>query len=241
MMTVHEVSRLTGISIRTLQYYDKIGLLAPDKVTEAGYRLYDERGLEKLQQILLFRELEFPLGDIREIVNSPGFERKKALSQQIELLLLKKEHIESLIELARKTLETGESSMNFDVFNTDKLKDYAAQAKASWGETAAYREFEQKSLGRSKEEETSLAGQMMGIFAEFGMVKDDDPASDAAQSLVRKLQAFITKNYYTCTKDILSGLGKAYAAGGEFTKNIDKAGGEGAAKFAAEAIDAYCR
>ncbi|MBR0392517.1 MAG: TipAS antibiotic-recognition domain-containing protein, partial [Oscillospiraceae bacterium] len=191
--------------------------------------------------ILLFRELEFPLGDIREIVNSPGFERKKALSQQIELLLLKKEHIESLIELARKTLETGESSMNFDVFNTDKLKDYAAQAKASWGETAAYREFEQKSLGRSKEEETSLAGQMMGIFAEFGMVKDDDPASDAAQSLVRKLQAFITKNYYTCTKDILSGLGKAYAAGGEFTKNIDKAGGEGAAKFAAEAIDAYCR
>ena len=81
----------------------------------------------------------------------------------------------------------------------------------------------------------------MGIFAEFGMVKDDDPASDAAQSLVRKLQAFITKNYYTCTKDILSGLGKAYAAGGEFTKNIDKAGGEGAAKFAAEAIDAYCR
>ena len=241
MMTVHEVSRLTGISIRTLQYYDKIGLLAPDKVTEAGYRLYDERGLEKLQQILLFRELEFPLGDIREIVNSPGFERKKALSQQIELLLLKKEHIESLIELARKTLETGESSMNFDVFNTDKLKDYAAQAKASWGETTAYREFEQKSLGRSKEEEASLAGQMMGIFAEFGMVKDDDPASDAAQSLVRKLQAFITKNYYTCTKDILSGLGKAYAAGGEFTKNIDKAGGEGAAKFAAEAIDAYCR
>ena len=131
--------------------------------------------------------------------------------------------------------------MNFDVFNTDKLKDYAAQAKASWGETTAYREFEQKSLGRSKEEEASLAGQMMGIFAEFGMVKDDDPASDAAQSLVRKLQAFITKNYYTCTKDILSGLGKAYAAGGEFTKNIDKAGGEGAAKFAAEAIDAYCR
>ena len=90
MMTVNEVSKLTGVSIRTLQYYDKIGLLHPAKYTEAGYRLYDDAALETLQQILLFRELEFPLKDIKEIISSPDFDRSKALEQQIELLKLKR-------------------------------------------------------------------------------------------------------------------------------------------------------
>ncbi len=241
MMTVHEVSRLTGISIRALQYYDRIGLLPPDEVTEAGYRLYGEKGLEKLQQILLFRELEFPLREIRRIVNSPDFDRSRALAQQIELLTLKKQHIESLIGLARRIQETGEKTMSFDAFDTKKLDEYAAQAKASWGGTDAYREFEQKSAGRSKEEDASLAGRMMSIFAEFGAVKENGPDSAEAQALVGKLQGFITEHYYTCTPEILSGLGQAYAAGGEFTENIDKAGGEGTAAFAAAAIECYCK
>lgn len=99
MKTVHEVSELSGMSIRTLQYYDRIGLLSPADRTDAGYRLYDDIALEKLQQILLFRELQFPLKDIMEIVNRPDFDRSKALEQQIELKL-KKEHIENLIDLA---------------------------------------------------------------------------------------------------------------------------------------------
>ena len=92
---VNEVSKLTGVSIRTLQYYDRIGLLHPAKYTEAGYRLYDDAALEILQQILLFRELEFPLKDIKEIISRPDFDRGKALGQQIELLKLKKEHLGS--------------------------------------------------------------------------------------------------------------------------------------------------
>ena len=131
--------------------------------------------------------------------------------------------------------------MSSDAFDTKKLDEYAAQAKAAWGETAAYKEFEQRSEGRSREEEASLAGGMMQIFAEFGTMKEEDPASAKAQAAVGKLQSFITENYYTCTKEILSGLGKAYAAGGEFTQNIDKAGGEGTARFAAKAIEIYCR
>ena len=98
MMTVKEASRLTGISIRTLQYYDKLGLL-PAMRTESGYRLYDDAALERLQQILLFRELEFPLRDIRTILDNPNFDRRKALHQQIELLTLKKQHLEDLIRL----------------------------------------------------------------------------------------------------------------------------------------------
>ena len=100
MMTVHEVSKLAGVSIRTLQYYDKIGLLHPTGYTDAGYRLYDDTDLERLQHILLFRELEFPLKDIKAILNSPDFDRSKALEQQIELLRLKKEHIENLMNFA---------------------------------------------------------------------------------------------------------------------------------------------
>ena len=93
MMTVNEVSKLTGVSIRTLQYYDTIGLLKPIEYTESGYRLYDDTSLERLQQILLFKELEFPLKEIKKIIDAPNFDRNKALEQQIELLTMKKEHL----------------------------------------------------------------------------------------------------------------------------------------------------
>ena len=102
MMTVNEVNKLTGVSIRTLQYYDTIGLLKPDGYTASGYRLYDDTALERLQQILLFKELEFPLKEIKRIIDAPDFDRDKALSQQIELLTMKKEHLEGLIAFARK-------------------------------------------------------------------------------------------------------------------------------------------
>ena len=107
MMTVNEVSKLAGVSIRTLQYYDKIGLLKPARYTESGYRLYDDTGLERLQQILLFRELEFPLKEIKEIITGSNFDKVKALDQQIELLTLKKEHLENLIDFARKLKTKG--------------------------------------------------------------------------------------------------------------------------------------
>ena len=241
MMTVNEVSKLTGVSIRTLQYYDKIGLLHPAKYTEAGYRLYDEAALETLQQILLFRELEFPLKDIKEIISSPDFDRSKALEQQIELLTLKKEHIENLIDLAKGIKLLGVRKMNFDAFDTSKINEYAAQAKASWGKTSAYKEFEEKTKGRTKEEDQRVYQGMIDIFGEFGQIRNTDPASGEAQALVKKLQDYITEHMYTCTKEILSGLGKMYVGGGDFTTNIDRFGGEGTAVFASKAIEIYCK
>ena len=240
MMTVNEVSRLTGVSIRTLQYYDRIGLMHPAKYTEARYRLYDDTSLERLQQILLFRELEFSLKEIREILDSPSFDKSKALAQQIELLTLKKEHIENLIDLARGIQRMGVKKLTFDAFDTKKIDEYAAQAKASWGDTPAYKEYEEKSKGRTKADIQKINVQLMDIFAEFGAIRDMDPASEEAQILVKKLQDFITENMYTCTNEILSGLGKMYASGGDFTTNINKYGGEGTAEFAAEAIEKYC-
>ena len=257
MMTVQKVSRLTGVSIRTLQYYDRIGLLHPTEYSDAGYRLYDDAALETLQQILLFRELEFPLKDIRKIIESPDFDRGKALEQQIELLTLKKEHIENLIDLARGIKLLGVRHLKFDAFDTKKIDEYAAQAKASWGNTPAYKEFEEKSKGRTKEQDRDISLGMMDIFAEFGAIKDAnlgtdkdadlgtnknvDPASAEAQALVKKLQDYITQHFYNCTKEILSGLGKMYAGGGDFTKNIDSYGGEGTAEFVHQAIEVYCK
>ena len=242
MRTVHEVSELTGISIRALQYYDKIGLLSPAQYTKAGYRLYDDVALERLQQILLFRELEFPLKHINAILSSPSFDRNRAIEQQIEMLELKKEHLEKLIDLA-KDIKTkgGKSKMNFSAFDTKKMDEYAAQAKASWGHTEAYREFEKKAQGRTRVESGMLGEQMMQIFADFGTIRQDSPASDAAQALVQKLKDFITAHYYTCTDQILAGLGQMYAGGGDMTVHIDRAGGEGTAAFACAAIRAFCK
>lgn len=129
MMTVNEVSKWTGVSIRTLQYYDKIGLLRAAGRTEAGYRLYDDAALERLQQILLFRELEFPLKDIQKIVENPAFDRQKALEQQITLLTLKKQHLENLIGLAQKIRTTGGMVMDFTAFDSRRSRSIPSRPK----------------------------------------------------------------------------------------------------------------
>ncbi len=239
-MTVNEVSKLTGVSIRTLHYYDQIGLLQPTGITESGYRQYDDTALERLQQILLFRELEFPLKEIKKILDSDGFDRKKALEQQIELLTLKKEHLENLITFAREIKRTGVRTMDFKVFDKSKMDEYAKKAKEQWGDTEAYKEFEQKSKDRSESDMKHITKGLMQVFAEFGEMMDKKADDELVQGLVKKLQDYISTHFYQCTPEILRGLGKMYAGGGEFTENIDAVGGEGCAKFAADAIEIYC-
>ena len=240
MMTVHEVSKLTGVSIRALQYYDKIGLLKPTGYTQSGYRLYDDTALETLQQILLFRELEFPLKEIKEIISGADFDKEKALEQQITLLTMKKEHLENLISLAREIRYKGENKMDFSAFDTSKIDEYARRAKEQWGNTAEYKESEEKAKGRTKEEEKDMMVQFMQIFTEFGAIKDQAPDGAEAQSQVKKLQDYITEHFYQCSDKILSGLGQMYAADGEFKENIDRAGGEGTAVFVSDAICCFC-
>ena len=239
-MTVNEVSKLSGVSIRTLHYYDTIGLLHPTEVTEAGYRLYDDAALERLQQILLFRELEFPLKEIKGVLDAPNFDRNKALEQQIELLLMKKEHLENLINFARGIKMLGVKHMDFSAFDTRKIDEYSERAKEQWGKTDAYKEFEEKSKDWTEETTKDIANGLMKMFVVFGSMKDKDPASAEVQEQVKKLQDYITEHFYNCTTQILSGLGHMYNGGGEFTENIDKAGGEGTADFTAKAIEIYC-
>ncbi len=238
MMTVHEVSKRTGVSIRALQYYDRIGLLPPTAVTDAGYRLYDDAALLTLQQILLFRELEFPLGDIKRILNDPNFDRTKALEQQIQLLKLKRERLDRIIDLAQRQREEGKA-MDFTAFDTEQIEQYAKEAKVQWGETKEYREFEAKKL--TKEQQQTAGSGLMEQFKAFAALKDGASDAPQAQAAVKVLQAYISAHFYDCSDEVLAGLGKLYGAGGEFTENIDAYAGAGTAAFASDAIAAYCK
>ena len=127
--------------------------------------------------------------------------------------------------------------MNFKPFDKTELDTYAAEAKAKWGKTEAYQEYEKKSSGKDAQNGDAL----MAIFAEMGEVRHLDPASAEAQALVSKIQSHITTHFYNCTKPILAGLGQMYVADERFKANIDRAGGEGCAEFAAKAIEIYCK
>ena len=240
-MTVNEVSKRTGVSVRTLHYYDQIGLLHPCEVTEARYRLYDDTTLERLQQILLFRELEFPLKEIKEILECESFDRNKALEQQIKLLQLKKEHLDNLIDLALGIKMIGVKKLDFKAFDTSKIDEYAAEAKTSWGKTDAYKEFKEKSKNYSKEDMGNITTTLMQNFTEFGKLLEESPESEAVQNQVKTLQNTITANFYHCTNEILSGLGQMYSGDGRFAENIDQAGGKGTAEFVGKAIEYYCK
>ena len=246
-MTVNEVSKITGLSVRTLQYYDKIGLLIPRGRTDAGYRLYDDTALERLQQIMLFRELEFPLKEIKAIMSDPHFDRQKALDQQIELLKLRREHLDDLITFATGIKLLGvnyamsRSKNDFSAFDKTKLDEYTKRAKEQWGSTAEYKEFEEKSGKRTDADNERLMNETMELFVQFGKMRDRDPADSEVQAQVKRLQEFFCENFYNCTNEILRGLGKMYAGGGEFTESIDNVGGAGTAEFVHRAIESYCK
>ena len=236
-LTVHEVSRMTGVSIRTLHYYDEIGLLMPSEVTESGYRLYHTEDLERLQTILFYRELQFPLREIRAIMDSPAFERGKALDGQIRLLEMRCEHLQDLIRLARDIRDRGEMNLNFKPFDTTEMDQYAEEVRKKWGHTEAYREFEEKHKGEAKD-----AGKgLMEIIAVFHQLKDVPPEDSRVQTQVTRLQQYITGHFYTCTREILAGLGRMYVSDERMKANIDAFGGEGTAETAARAIETYCR
>ncbi|MBR3224815.1 MAG: MerR family transcriptional regulator [Atopobiaceae bacterium] len=238
MRTIHEVSELAGISIRTLRYYDKIGLLKPAAHTDSGYRLYDDANLDRLQQILLFRELEFSLADIQDIVGSPDFDRRRALEQQVKLLQLKRKRIDELLKLAEDLMEEEGCNMSFDAFDKSKMREYTHQAKASWGTTSEWQEYENRSKGRSEQDEMDLGMQLMELFVPLGRLAREgaDPACAEAQEQVAKIQTFISEHYYPCTDEIFAQLGLSYGAGGEFTRNINAVAGDDAAEFASRAI-----
>lgn len=241
-MRISEVAKLTGITVRTLHYYDEIGLLKPSEITEAGYRLYSREDLEILQQILFFIELDFPLSQIKEIMNNPNYDKEEALKKQKELLIQQRQRIEGLIKLIEKRIE-GDNNMSFKEFDMNEIeenkKKYAKEVKERWGTSKAYEESEKKTSSYNKEKWGDINQETSEIFKGFAELRNSDPGSEEVQELVRRWQKYITDNFYTCTNEILSGLGLMYVEDERFKENLDK-NGEGTAKLMAEAIKIYC-
>ena len=241
-MKINEAARLAGVTERTLRYYERIGLLRPSGMTEGGYRLYYGAAMQRLQQILFFRELGFPLAQIREIMDSPGYDRDEALRRHRALLIAERDRLNGLIELAERTLK-GESDMSFDAFDRSEIERqrdaYAEEACARWGSTDAYAESERKTAGYGKEEWTMIEQEAGEIFAAFAALRGHAPDDPDVQALVARWQAHITKHYYACTKEILAGLGQMYAADERFMQNIDRVG-VGTAQLMSDAIAVYC-
>ncbi|MBR5437902.1 MAG: MerR family transcriptional regulator [Clostridia bacterium] len=238
-MQIKEFADFTGVSVRTLHYYDEIELLRPAFVDRStGYRFYDENSLLRMQEILFYRELDFSLKSIGEILSSPNYDKNQALNEQKQLLTLKKERLERLISAIDDAVK-GENVMK--AFDNSKFEKYKAEAQEKWGGTSAYREYEEKTKDYPKQKWNNLAEGMDNIMAEFAvcMKTGAEPDSDEAQSLVKKLQSHITENYYLCTDEILSGLGQMYVYDERFKNNIDKHA-DGTAEFISQAIKAYC-
>lgn len=243
-MHIREFANLCSVSVRTLHYYDEVGLLKPAFVDKQnGYRYYDETSLERMQEILFYRELDFSLHKISEILSSENYDKSKALSAQKKLLTLKKERLERLIN-AIDLAEKGETIMTaFDNTEFENLRaNYESEAKEKWGNTEAYKEFEQRTADYTENTWKSAEGGMDDILAKFAECKESgySPDSKDAQALVGKLQDFITENFYTCTYEILKGLGAMYIADERFKKNIDKLG-SGTAEFICKAIETYTK
>lgn len=234
LLKVKQVSELTGVSIRTLHHYDEIGLLIPDQLTSAGYRLYSDENLADLQQILFFRELGFSLKRIKELLTSPAFQRLEALELQRNMLVQKKSQLETMLETINRTIqsEKGESRMTneekFKGFDFEK-NPYEEEAQTRWGEKAV----EQTNSQWTKE----IQEEMNRIYYKLAESRHLKADSIEAQAAIKEWFILLNQmgNY---SLDAFKGLGEMYVADERFMKNIDQFG-DGLAIFMRDAMKVY--
>ena len=240
--SVSQAARLAGVSVRTLRWYDEIGLLKPSEVTQAGYRFYDDAAMAALQQILFYRELGVPLEQIGRILSAPEHDRTEALQKHRTLLMMKRQRLDDMLRLVDETI--GGIAM-YDERPKPTQADweavksqYAQEAAERWGNTEAFLESREKHKDYTPEKEAQISAEMEDIFQAFGAC--GDPAGPEAQELVRRWQAHITRYHYNCTDGILACLGQMYVNDPKFRENLDKYG-PGTAQKMSDAIAAYCR
>jgi len=236
-LTVSQVAKLAGVSVRTLHHYDEVGLLRPSDRSEAGYRLYSHADLQRLQQVLFFKELGFSLEEILRILNDPGFDLGEALRMQRTLLLERKERVQSLITAVEKTLaalEKGTVMTKEEMFEV-----WESEANQRWGDSEAYRESKRRTARYGKAEWQAIKAEGDQITQAFVALLDRGakPDGDEACALAERHRAYISKWFYACSPQIHRGLGELYIADERFTANIDQAR-PGLAQFMSEAFRA---
>lgn len=234
-MKVKEVSQLTGISVRTLHYYDDIGLLTPDNTTEAGYRLYSEDNLATLQQILFFRELGFPLKKIKELLTSPTFDRQEAFELQRKMLIVKRKHLDGMIQTIEKTIQNGKGELvmtkeeKFEGFDFSK-NPYEQEARERWGD---------KSVDEANKKGPELREKMNEIYIKLAGLRHLPPESPQAQAGIEQWFTYLNK-IGTYSLVAFASLGQMYLDDERFRKNIDQFG-EGLAEFMRDAMEIYAK
>lgn len=243
--TVGVIARLAGISVRTLHHYDEIGLLSPDERSDAGYRRYSDRDLERLQQILILRELGMGLDEVARVLDDPGYDRLHALQEQRTQLLRSRDRTDRLlaavdhaIAAARKgwTMTPEES---LEVFGDFDPTEYEDEAKERWGDTDAYRESTRRTASYTKDDWLAIQSEAHEINEAFLTLMRSGvaPGSVEARQVAERHRGHISRWFYECTPEIHTGLGAMYIADPRFTENIDKAGA-GLAAYMSEAIAA---
>lgn len=242
MLSISEMAKLCGVSVRTLHYYDQIGLLCPKTATDSGYRRYGAADVERMQEILFYRELDFPLKEIRIILADPRYDKQEALARQRRLLELKRRRLDRLLALLDANLK-GEQTMEFKEFDRTGYetvrRQYADEARQRWGDSDAWRQSQEREAARGPAEQAALVGKMNAIFQRFARLRGTSPASEEVQAALADWQAFITEHYYPCTDEILAGLGQMYAADERFQTNMDRFGA-GTTDLIRAAIAARC-
>ena len=247
MYMINEISKLTGVSVRMLHHYDKIELLVPSKRTDSNYRMYSDEDVSRLYQILLFKELEFPLQEIKTILDDKNFDREEALKVQRNLIVEKKNRLDKIIESIDNTIENlGGNIMNernFKAFDYEEIKNhqekYKEETEKRYGNSDAYKESKHKTSKYSKNDWERIMGEMGSIYEELAKLMDKNPEDDEVQVLVEKWRTHINDNFYNCTIEIFRGLALMYVADERFSKNIDKYG-QGLAQFLSDAMNIYC-
>lgn len=232
---------MANISIRTLRYYDSINLLKPNRINSSGYRLYDESSLRKLKQILLFKEMDFNLDEIKKIINEENWENKASFAIQKDLLEKKRDRLNDLIKLIDDYIK-GEKRMSFKEFNTaeiDEIKEkYKKEVDGKWGNNKAMEQFRNKNY--SKDELAKVVNKTNQIFYSFSLINKTLPESKQAQALVSQLKEHFNNYFYDCDNSFLQQLGDMYVDDERYKKNLDRYG-DGTALFISKAINAYCR
>ncbi|TCZ78745.1 MerR family transcriptional regulator [Paenibacillus albiflavus] len=241
-MKVKEVADLVGISVRTLHHYDEMGLLTPDETTESGYRLYSQDNLDTLQQILFFKELGFPLKQIKDIISNPSFNRQEALELHRQMLLDKRRRLDQMIDTVDATIQhhKGEITMTnkekFAGFDFSQ-NPYEEEARERWGNQKV-EQSQAKLKNKSQEEQTKMMNEMNVIYTRLAELRHGSPASEEAQAAIQAWYDYLNNNFSNYSLEVFKNLGQMYVDDERFTKNIDKFG-EGLAVFMRDAMNIF--
>ncbi len=246
-MTVHQIANQTGITIRTLHYYDEIGLLRPSIVTESNYRIYSENDLDKLQQILFYKEVGFSLKEIKELLVAPVYTKQEALERHLEILNLKKVHLDELIELVKETL-SGKGKHSLSAFSNNEILElqqkYRDEITEHWGSTPEYHEFSNYFSKKSRKEQAKQWSNFLfysqSLFERLAEYEEESPLLAAVQEIVGEWQDYLSENFYHCTDEMLLNLGELYEFDKRFSAYINRFGSENLASFFNRAIKAHC-